>query len=68
MVKTTPVSRIDIEALKHPIVAGGRYKLNAVARSSNGDPRAGAVIDWTSDNPRIATVDAAGVVTGNRAR
>lgn len=63
-VKTTPVSRIDIEALKHPVVAGGRTKLSAVARSANGDPRAGAVLDWISDNPRIATVDAAGLVTG----
>lgn len=64
LVKATPVSRIDIEALKHPIIAGGGYKLKAVARSANGDPRAGAQIVWTSDNPRVATIDAAGVVTG----
>ena len=64
MVKATPVSRIDIEALKHPVVTGGRFKLNAVARALNGDPRAGAVIGWSSDNPRIASVDPAGVVTG----
>lgn len=64
MVKATPVSKIDIEALKHPVVTGGRYKLNAVARSANGDPREGAVIAWTSDSPRVASVDAAGVVAG----
>ena len=64
LVKVTPVSRIDIEALKHPIVTGGKYKLNAVARSANGDPRTDALVKWTSDNPRIASVDAAGVVTG----
>lgn len=64
MVKTTPVSRVDIDSLKHPLIAGGRYKLNATARSSNGDPRSDAAVAWTSDNPRVATVDAAGVVTG----
>jgi hypothetical protein len=64
MVKATPVSHIDIDPLKHPVVTGGRVKLNAVARSSNGDPRAGAAIQWSSDNPRIASVDTAGVVTG----
>lgn len=64
MVKATPVSSIDIEPLKHPVFTGGRVKLNAVARALNGDPRAGAVIKWSSDNSRIASVDAAGVVTG----
>jgi hypothetical protein len=64
MVKAPAVSRIDIEALKYPVIAGGSYKLAAVARSSNGDPRSGAVIKWASDAPAIARVDAAGVVTG----
>ena len=64
MVKTPPVARVDIGALKHPLVVGGRTKLSAVARSSNGDPRTDAVIAWTSDNPSIARVDAAGLVTG----
>ncbi|HEV7646191.1 MAG TPA: Ig-like domain-containing protein [Pyrinomonadaceae bacterium] len=64
MVKAPAVSRIDIEALKHGIVAGGSYKLAAIARSANGDPRNGAVIKWASDNTAVATVDAAGVVTG----
>ncbi len=64
MVKAPAVTRIDIEAVKFGIVAGASYKLAAVARSANGDPRSGAVIKWTSDNPAIARVDAAGVVTG----
>ena len=64
MVKIPPIARIDIDSLKHPIVTEGRYKLNGIARSANGDPRSDAVIGWSSDNPSVARVDAAGVVTG----
>lgn len=63
MVKTTPVARIDIDAPKHSLVVGGRTKLSGIARSSNGDPRKDAVIEWNSDKPSIARVDAAGLVT-----
>ena len=63
MVKRTPITRVDIDALKHSLVVGGRYKLNAVPRSANGDPRSDGSIAWSSDNSRIASVDAAGVVT-----
>src|SRR5688572_7538924 len=44
MVKTTPIARIDIDAPKHSLVVGGRTKLTAIARSTNGDPRKDAVI------------------------
>lgn len=64
IVKATPVASIDVETMSKPIVVGGTAKLRATARSSNGNPRSDAVIAWTSDNPSIATVDAAGIVTG----
>lgn len=64
MVKATPVAKVDIDAMKHSLIAGGRYKLSSTARSVNGDPRADAVVTWASDNPRVATVDSAGVVSG----
>ena len=64
MVKTSPVARIDVDAPKHTLVTGGRAKLSAVARSGNGDPRSDMAIEWSSTNPNIARVDAAGVVTG----
>lgn len=64
IVKATPVARIEIENVAKPIVVGGTAKLSAIARSSNGNPRNDAVIAWASDNPSVATVDAAGVVTG----
>lgn len=64
MVKPQPVARIDVDPLQTPLVVGGTAKLNAVARTSGGNPRSDATITWTSDNPSIAIVDAAGVVTG----
>jgi hypothetical protein len=64
MVKTMPVAAVDIVPVKHPLVVGGRYKLSATARASNGDPRSDAAIAWSSDNTRVATVDAAGLVSG----
>lgn len=64
MVKASPVSRIDIDPVSHPIVVGGTVKLKAVARSFNGDPHDDAAINWTSDKPAVASVDAAGVVSG----
>lgn len=63
-VKPTPVARIDVEPLAHALVAGGTAKLVATARASNGNPLGNTAINWASDNPAVATVDAAGVVTG----
>lgn len=62
-VRPAPIARIEIESLAAPVAVGGAAKLNAVARTANGNPRARAVIAWGSDNPNIATVDAAGLVT-----
>ena len=63
-VKPQAVARLDIEPIKAPIAVGAGITLGAVARTSNGDPRADARIDWTSDTPSTASVDAAGLVTG----
>jgi len=64
MVKPGPVTRIDIEPVKTSLVVGATTKLSAVARSSEGNPRNDVSPDWTSSNPEVATVDAAGVVIG----
>ena len=64
MVKPGPVTRIDIEPVKTPLVVGATLKLSAVARSSEGNPRHDVSPGWTSSNPAVATVDAAGVVIG----
>jgi hypothetical protein len=64
MVKAPGVKTIEITPVKTPLVAGGNLQLDAVTRIFNGDPRTGVPINWTSDNAQVATVDAAGVVTG----
>jgi hypothetical protein len=62
MVKSGPVTRIDIEPNKTGLVVGATTKLSAVARSSEGNPRSDVSLNWSSNKPDVATVDAAGVV------
>jgi len=62
-VKPAPVTSIDMPAAKQ-IVLGGAYNPSATARTSNGNPRADVSIAWSSDNPSIAAVDAAGLIVG----
>lgn len=64
MVKAPSIKSIELHSLKKPIVVGGSMPIDAVTRIYNGDPRTGMPINWTSDNPQVATVDAGGVVTG----
>lgn len=63
MVKVGPVTHIDIEPVKTPLVIGAHTRLSATARGSEGNPRSDAVLSWTSSKPDVATVDGAGVVT-----
>jgi hypothetical protein len=64
MVKAPSVKTVEITPIKTPLVTSGNVQLDAVTRIVNGDPRTGVPINWSSDNPKVATVDAAGVVTG----
>lgn len=61
-VKTGPVTRIDIDPVTAPMVVGATRKLSTVARGAEGNPRSDAAISWTSSDPSVATVDAAGLV------
>jgi hypothetical protein len=63
-VKPARVARIDIDPATAQVSVGGTLKLNATARVSNGNPRNDVAVMWTSETPRIATVDTAGFVTG----
>ena len=64
MVKAPGIKTIELSSLKSPLIAGGSAQIETVTRIASGDPRTGVPINWTSDNPRVATVDAGGVVTG----
>jgi uncharacterized protein YjdB len=63
-VGTSKITALEIEQLARPIVAGSAERLTAVARTLNGEPRSDASVQWTSDKSSVATVDAAGLVTG----
>jgi len=61
----TKVAGVEIEPPAHPtVVVGGTEKLTAVARTANGNPRTDVAVKWTSEKPSIASVDAAGLITG----
>lgn len=57
-------SRVMITSIASPVVVGGTLPLTATALLASGDPRRDAKITWTSETPQVASVDAAGVVTG----
>ena len=63
-VKPPSIKTIELNAMKTPLVVGDAVQINAVTRVLNGVPRTGVPINWTSDKPSVATVDAGGVVTG----
>jgi hypothetical protein len=62
-VKVGPITRVDIEPIKRPLVVGANVALAAIARGSEGNPRTDAALTWTSSKPEVASVDGAGVVT-----
>ena len=63
-VKAPSVKTIEITPLKQALLVYGSARLDAVTRIFNGDPRTGVPIEWSSDNPKVATVSRGGVVTG----
>lgn len=64
MVKPATIKTVEIKPITTPLVVGSTVQLEATTRISSGDPRTGVPIDWSSDKPAVATVDASGVVTG----
>ncbi|HWC77218.1 MAG TPA: Ig-like domain-containing protein, partial [Blastocatellia bacterium] len=65
-VKPARVAKMEIDSVP-ALVVGGATRLNVTARTKGGDPRSEVAIKWESDAPAVATVDAAGVVTGIKA-
>jgi hypothetical protein len=56
------IARIEISAPSAPLAAGATHLLTATPRNADGDPRTDISLTWTSENPSIASVDAAGMV------
>lgn len=64
MVRPQAIKTLEIKPITTPLAAGSNARLEATTRISNGDPRSGLTIAWSSDKPAVAVVDAGGVVTG----
>ena len=64
IVKPVGVKTVAIDPIAAPIAVGSTVQLEAMPRNSAGDPTTNIPIIWTSNNSAIATVDAAGAVTG----
>ena len=62
-VVTPPVAKIDIAPVSMALAVGSSTILSATARNANGDPRTDVPIQWKSDTPAIAKIDASGMVT-----
>ena len=56
------IARIDVSAPSAPLAAGATHLLTATPRNADGNPRTDISLAWTSENPSIASVDAAGMV------
>lgn len=63
-VRPAKVKTIEVTKPGAPLVIGGTYKLEAKVIGANGDPREDVKLGWASENPAVAVVDSAGLVTG----
>jgi hypothetical protein len=59
------VARIELAA-PPALLAGASRRITAIARNANGDPRTDVALSWSSENPAIASVDAAGLLHASR--
>jgi uncharacterized protein YjdB len=58
------VAKIEVEPDPANVIRGKTLQLSVVATNASGAPVTGRTTLWTTDNPGIATVSSAGVVTG----
>jgi hypothetical protein len=63
-VKPAAIKTVEIDSLNTPLMVGSTAQLEATTRIFSGDPRTGVPVDWSSDKPAVARVDAGGIVTG----
>ena len=63
-IKPQQVARVDIVPLTAPLVTGASIRLEARTFTATNIPRHDVPLTWRSESPKVATVDAAGVITG----
>ncbi|MGH7526487.1 MAG: Ig-like domain-containing protein, partial [Gemmatimonadales bacterium] len=59
-----PVVSVDVTPASASVLVGGTVQLTATAQDAEGQPLPGRTATWTTDAPAVATVSAAGLVTG----
>jgi len=63
-VTVAPIATLEITPGAASVTVGGTVTLGAVAKDAQGNTLTGRTVTWTSLIPTVATVTAAGVVTG----
>ena len=63
-IRPQQVARVEIAPVSAPLVTGATVRLEAAGFTATGIPRHDVPVQWQSESPGVATVDAAGVVTG----
>jgi hypothetical protein len=61
---TEPVASVEVTPPSATIPVGGTVQLTATAKDAAGQPLTGRTFTWVSNAPQVATVSAAGLVTG----
>ncbi|MGE3616220.1 MAG: Ig-like domain-containing protein [Gemmatimonadales bacterium] len=64
VVAAIPVATVEVSPGTATLTIGGTRTLTATPRAPDGTPLAGRPVAWTSSQAAVATVSAAGVVTG----
>ena len=63
-VTPVPVASVQLDPASSTIFVAGTVQIQATLRAANGTVLTGRSVAWASDNPQIASVDNAGLVTG----
>src|SRR5207244_9939002 len=63
-VSSVPLIAVAVSPATANVFVGATTQLSAVTKDAAGSVLSGRVISWTSSNAAIATVSAAGLVTG----
>jgi len=61
---TVPVATVDVTPATASVEEGKTVPLTATPKDANGNPLVGRAVTWASSNTSVATVSAAGLVTG----
>src|SRR5205823_7327472 len=59
-----PVASVSVTPATAPVPVGKTLQLTATPKDASGSPLTGRTVTWASSNTSVATVSAAGLVTG----